>query len=66
MLIKNLQDVEFEIFCIVGFEEEKPWVYEKLPNINRYVVKPLLRSYTKRAGADIPKEAFPFYPIFLL
>jgi len=58
MLIKNLQDVEFEIFCIVGFEEEKPWVYERLTNINRYVVKPLLRSYTKRARADIPKEAF--------
>jgi glycosyltransferase involved in cell wall biosynthesis len=59
MLIKNLKDVEFEIFCIVAFEEEKPWVYEKLPNINKVVVKPLIRSNTKKLQAQLSKEAFP-------
>ena len=58
MLIKNLKDVEFEIFCIVAFEEDKPWVYERLPNINNVVVKPLMRSNTKNKRANLPKEAF--------
>jgi glycosyltransferase involved in cell wall biosynthesis len=58
MLIKNLKDVEFEIFCIVAFEEDKPWVYERLPNINNVVVKPLMRSNTKKTRAKLPKETF--------
>jgi len=53
MLIKNLKDVEFEIFCIVAFEENKPWVYERLPNINKFVVKPLIRSNGKREHSKL-------------
>lgn len=57
MLIKNLKDIEFEIFCIVAFEEEKPWVYERLPNINNVVVKPLIRSNKKKSHGKLSKEA---------
>jgi len=57
MLIKNLKDIEFEIFCIVSFEENKPWVYERLPNINEFVVKPLIRSNSKNGHESLPKAA---------
>ena len=56
MLIKNLKDVEFEIFCIVPFEEARPWVYERLPNINQVVVKSIIRTYTPRFSRSWPKS----------
>jgi glycosyltransferase involved in cell wall biosynthesis len=54
MLIKNLSDIEFEIFCIVSFEENKPWVYERLPNIKEFVTKPLIRANPKRGNGKLP------------
>jgi len=56
MLIKNLKNVEFEIFCIVPFEEARPWVYERLPNINQVVVRPIVRSYAPRFSRSWPKS----------
>jgi len=50
MLIKALKDIEFSIFCIIPFEEEKPWRYEKLPNIRTVVVKPIIRTHTSGSG----------------
>jgi glycosyltransferase involved in cell wall biosynthesis len=53
MLIKGLKDIEFELFCIAPFGEEKPWAYEKLPNVNKVVVKPLIRNTAKKKPAKL-------------
>jgi glycosyltransferase involved in cell wall biosynthesis len=49
MLIKALKDVTFDIYCITPTEESK-WkpVYEKFPNVDRVIIKPLIRT---KAGA---------------
>ncbi|MGI2336701.1 MAG: GT4 family glycosyltransferase PelF [Dehalogenimonas sp.] len=44
MLIKSLSSVRFDVFCIVPYDEPQVSVYPKLPNIDRVVIKPILRS----------------------
>ncbi|MCR4393557.1 MAG: GT4 family glycosyltransferase PelF [Dehalococcoidales bacterium] len=58
MLIKALKDIEFKIFCIIPYEEEKPWKYERLPNISSVVIKPIVRTNVNKSN-DLPRRSFP-------
>ena len=45
MLIKALKDVRFDVFCITP-NADRDWkpVYEKFPNVDRVIIKPLIRA----------------------
>ena len=45
MLIRHSKDIEFDVFCILPTAEKK-WesIYEKLPNVNQVIKKPLIRA----------------------
>ena len=56
LLIKKLKDVEFEIFCIVPTGEEEQH-YEKLPNVNEIIIKPVIGSNAPKQTSPLPKAA---------
>jgi glycosyltransferase involved in cell wall biosynthesis len=45
MLIKALKNVQFDVYCITPTDEHK-WkpVYEKFPNVDQVIIKPLIRT----------------------
>ncbi len=57
MLIKHLKDIEFDIFCIAPTSEDK-WVpvYEKLPNVGKVIIKPLIRPHTLHQTSHTSKQ----------
>lgn len=57
MLIKHLKDVEFDVFCITPTAEDK-WVsvYERLPNVGKVIIKPLIRPDTFNQTCHVSKQ----------
>ena len=57
MLIKALKDVTFDVYCITPTEESK-WkpVYEKFPNVDRVIIKPLIRTKTGVKTSNAPQK----------
>ncbi len=43
MLIKELSDIQFNVFCITPNDEQQS-VYSTLPNVDRIVLRPLVRN----------------------
>jgi len=54
LLIKTLEDVEFDVFSIAPTGEEEQ-LYEKLPNLNKIVIVPLIRSNVPKGSPPLPK-----------
>lgn len=50
LLIKTLTDIEFDVLCIARTGKEKG-VYDKLPNLNRVMIRPLLTSGPPRRSS---------------
>jgi len=57
MLIKALKDVKFDVYCITPTAENK-WkpVYEKFPNVDRIIIKPLIRTKTLKDTGIVTKQ----------
>jgi polysaccharide biosynthesis protein PelF len=57
MLIKALKDVQFDVYCITPTDERK-WkpVYEKFPNVDQVIIKPLIRADGIKDSRRIPKQ----------
>ena len=57
MLIKHLPDIEFDVFCITPTAERK-WVpvYEKLPNVNKVTIRPLIRPGALNRNSYVSKQ----------
>jgi glycosyltransferase involved in cell wall biosynthesis len=57
MLIKALKDVKFDVFCITPTADHnwKP-VYEKFPNVDRVIIKPLIRTKTVENTKIVSKQ----------
>ena len=56
MLIKSLADVRFDVFCIVPYDEPRVPVYEKLPNIDQIIIKPIVRANPGRPQIDLTQQ----------
>lgn len=50
MLIKTLNDVEFDVFCTTGSGKERP-TYSKLKNVKSRVIVPLIGARSKRKSS---------------
>ena len=57
MLIKALKDVKFDVYCITP-SAERDWkpVYEKFPNVDQLIIKPLIRTDKVKNTRTVPKE----------
>jgi glycosyltransferase involved in cell wall biosynthesis len=53
MLIKSTKDVQFNIFCIVPYDEPQKWVYNKFPNVDQVVIKPILRAKASQTSQPL-------------
>jgi polysaccharide biosynthesis protein PelF len=56
MLITSLGDVTFDIFCIVPYDEPQVPVYKKLPNVDRVIIKPIMRSKPGRKPQELTPQ----------
>ena len=54
LLIKTLEDVEFDVLTIAPTGEEEQ-LYVKLPNVNKIVIVPLIRSNVPKGSPPLPK-----------
>jgi polysaccharide biosynthesis protein PelF len=57
MLIKSLKDVQFDIFCITPSKDKITPVYEKLPNVNKVIIKPLIREHSPNHSRNPSNQA---------
>jgi len=57
MLIKALKDVTFDVYCITPTDERK-WkpVYERFPNVDQVIIKPLIRNEAIKDTRMVPKH----------
>jgi glycosyltransferase involved in cell wall biosynthesis len=57
MLIKALKDVRFDVYCITPTADPK-WkpVYEKFPNVDKVIIKPLIRTGKVKNTGIVSKE----------
>jgi glycosyltransferase involved in cell wall biosynthesis len=57
MLIKALKDVTFDVFCISP-DAERNWqpVYEKFPNVDRVIIRPLIRAGGGNKTTGVSRE----------
>jgi glycosyltransferase involved in cell wall biosynthesis len=56
LLMKTLRDVEFDVLCIAPKAGDKP-LYEKLPNVNRVIIRPILRKEGLGGYDTLPRPA---------
>ena len=54
LLIKTLEDVEFDVLAITPTGEEEQ-LYEKLPNVNKIVIVPIIRSNASKETSSLPE-----------
>jgi glycosyltransferase involved in cell wall biosynthesis len=56
-LIKGLNNIEYDIFCLSPLGNEEP-IYEKLPNIGNVIIRQASQAKTQSNGRKLPRSSF--------